>query len=152
MIGAAPGPGSTEVSEFARTVGVACDWAGALLLTAGALLCLTSAIGLVRFDEVYARMHAATKPQVLGTLCVLTGVGLCLRDPGIVGMLLLVAAAQMLTIPASAQLLARAHLRTRGRGHDDRARRVVSFTDSRHLTADPEPEWRDAAGVDARRG
>ena len=51
------------MSEFA-------DAAGLAALTAGALLCLASAIGITRLDDFYSRMHAATKPQVLGVLLV----------------------------------------------------------------------------------
>ena len=41
--------------------------AGACLL-AGAFLCLTAGVGLLRFPDVLSRMHAGTKPQVLGVL------------------------------------------------------------------------------------
>ena len=33
-----------------------------VLILAGALLCLTAAIGLLRFRDVPTRLHAATKP------------------------------------------------------------------------------------------
>lgn len=98
--------------------GAFCDIAGLVVLLLGAVLCLCSAIGVARLEGVYARMHAATKPQVLGVLLVLLGIGLRLRDPSVVGLLLLVGACQLLTIPASAQLLARAHLHAR-RDHPD---------------------------------
>ncbi|MDO5627741.1 MAG: monovalent cation/H(+) antiporter subunit G [Mobilicoccus sp.] len=114
------------------------DWAGLIALMFGASFCMASAIGIRRLDELYARMHAATKPQVLGTLLVLLGIGLRLRDPSTVGLLILVGMFQMLTIPAAAQLLARAHLRTRSvddtEDTSDR-RQVATLTDSR----DPEP-------------
>lgn len=87
------------------------DAAGLAALTLGALLCLASAIGITRLDDFYARMHAATKPQVLGVLLVLLGIGLRLRDPYDIGMLVLVGCFQLLTIPASGQILSRAHHR-----------------------------------------
>jgi len=114
----------------ADRIGDVCDWVGLGTLLFGAVLCLASAIGLVRLDELYARMHAATKPQVLGVLLVLLGVGLRLRDPSVIGLLVLVGLFQLLTIPASAQMLARAHLRTRPPGYDDAPRRVADITDA----------------------
>ncbi len=93
----------------------ASDVLGLAALTMGALLCLASAIGITRLNGFYSRMHAATKPQVLGVLLVLLGLGLRLRDPYAVGMLLLVGVFQLLTIPASGQILARAHYRSTAR-------------------------------------
>lgn len=114
------------------TVGLVCDWAGLIALFFGAVLCLASAIGLLRLDELYARMHAATKPQVLGVLLVLIGIGLRLRDPSVIGLLLLVGIFQMLTIPAAAQLLARAHLRTQPRGFIEKSGgKVATLNDAR---------------------
>lgn len=88
------------------------DAVGTGLLFAGALLCLTAAIGLLRFRDLLSRMHAATKPQVLGVLLVLLGLGLHLRSPVDVGMLLLVALFQLLTIPVSGHMLSRTAVRT----------------------------------------
>ena len=51
-----------------------------LLVLAGALLCLTAAIGLLRFRDVPTRLHAATKPQVLGFLLICVAIALSLRS------------------------------------------------------------------------
>ena len=51
------------------------DVTAAVLVLSGSLLALTAAIGVVRFPDTLSRMHAATKPQVLGLLLVLTGAG-----------------------------------------------------------------------------
>ncbi|HEX6577414.1 MAG TPA: monovalent cation/H(+) antiporter subunit G [Jiangellaceae bacterium] len=91
----------------------ALDIASGFCLVAGALLGLAAAIGLVRFPDLLSRMHAATKPQVLGLLLVVTGVGLRLRDPGAAGLLMLVAALQLLTTPVAAHIVGRAAYRTR---------------------------------------
>ncbi|WP_217991210.1 monovalent cation/H(+) antiporter subunit G [Mobilicoccus massiliensis] len=108
------------------------DWAGLVSLFLGACLCLASGIGINRLDELYARMHAATKPQVLGTFLVLLGIGLRLRDPSVVGLLVLIGCCQLVTIPAAAQLLARAHLRTRPYGQvAATSGRVATVEDSR---------------------
>src|SRR5690606_26012702 len=75
------------------------DVLGLALVVAGALLCLSAAIGLLRFPDLLTRMHAATKPQALGVLLVLIGVGLRTRLGLDVGMLILIGAFQLLTIP-----------------------------------------------------
>lgn len=88
------------------------DVVGLVLLLMGALLCLAASIGLLRFPHLLARMHAATKPQVLGVLLVLIGLGLRLRSGLDVGMLVLVGLFQMLTMPVAGHMVARAGYRT----------------------------------------
>nr|WP_221441644.1 monovalent cation/H(+) antiporter subunit G [Jiangella mangrovi] len=83
---------------------------GACLL-AGCALSLIAAIGLIRFPDLFSRMHAGTKPQVLGLLLILVGVGLRLRDWTDVGMLLAVAMFQLLTAPVAAHMIGRAAYR-----------------------------------------
>lgn len=81
-------------------------------LFAGSLLCLAASIGLLRFPDLISRMHAATKPQTLGVLIVLLGVGLGLRSGLDVGMLLLVGLFQLMTAPISSHMMSRAAVRT----------------------------------------
>lgn len=107
------------------------DVVGAAALLLGAFLSLTAAIGLLRFGDLLSRMHAGTKPQVLGVLLTLTGVGLIVRSGLDVGMLLLVGLFQMLTIPVGAHMVGRA------------AHRTGSFAEC-HLVVD-ESEREDAA-------
>lgn len=83
--------------------------AGCLLL--GALLTLTAAVGILRFPDVLTRMHSATKPQVLGLLVILLGLGLRLRDPATVGLLVLVAGFQFVTTPVASHMVGRASFR-----------------------------------------
>jgi multicomponent Na+:H+ antiporter subunit G len=82
------------------------------LLLAGSLLSLTAAIGLLRFPDVLSRLHAATKPQVLGILLVVAGVGLRVGVTLDLGLLLLAGVFQMLTIPVAAHMVGRAVYRT----------------------------------------
>ena len=42
------------------------DLAAAVCILLGAVLALIAAIGVVRLPDLLTRMHAATKPQVLG--------------------------------------------------------------------------------------
>ena len=75
--------------------------AGALVL-AGSVLALTAAIGVVRFPDTLSRLQAASKPQVLGLLLVLTGAGLRLRGHADDGMLILAGLFTQITAPVVA--------------------------------------------------
>ena len=94
------------------------DVAAAACLLVGALLSLIAAIGILRFPDVLTRMHSATKPQVLGLLLVLLGLGLRLRDPGSVGLLALVALFQLATTPIASHMVGRASFRAGQVRHD----------------------------------
>lgn len=83
-----------------------------VLLVAGAALALLAAIGLHRFEDVFARMHAATKPATLGLILILSGAGLMLPIPGAVAKLVLVILLQFITAPIAAHLVGRAAFRT----------------------------------------
>ena len=54
-------------------IGNILDTIGAISIFLGALLALTAAVGIVRFPDTLRRMHAATKPQVVGLILVLMG-------------------------------------------------------------------------------
>jgi multicomponent Na+:H+ antiporter subunit G len=75
--------------------------AGAFVLS-GSVFALTAAIGVVRFPDTITRMHAATKPQVLGLLLVLTGAAIRLRGHPDVGMLILAGLFTIITAPVIA--------------------------------------------------
>ena len=84
----------------------------AICLITGAALSLAAAIGLMRFPDVHARMHASTKPQVLGVLLMLAGLALRLSSPADLTMIVLVGVFQMMTAPVSAQMIGRAAFRS----------------------------------------
>ncbi|MER6592626.1 monovalent cation/H(+) antiporter subunit G [Micromonospora purpureochromogenes] len=94
------------------SAGTVADWLGAIALVAGALLSLAAGIGVLRFPDVLDRMHAATKPQVLGALLLLLGLALRLRSPADLGMIALVAVFQLATAPVAAQMIGRAAYRS----------------------------------------
>ncbi len=56
------------------------DTLALILVLIGAILCLTATIGLLRWKDVPTRLHAATKPQVLGVLLIVVAVELALRS------------------------------------------------------------------------
>lgn len=78
------------------------DIVTSVLVLAGSTLALTAAIGVVRFPDTLTRMHAASKPQVLGLLLVLAGAAIQLRGHVDVGMLLLTALFLFITAPVVA--------------------------------------------------
>ncbi len=84
------------------------DGAGLIALVLGAFLSFAAAVGLLRMPDLYSRMHSGSKPQVLGVLLVLVGIGLRVRSPKDVGMLVLVAVFQLLTVPVAAHMVGRA--------------------------------------------
>jgi multicomponent Na+:H+ antiporter subunit G len=94
------------LAAVADVVAIAC-------LLAGSLLCLTAGLGLLRFPDVLTRMHAGTKPQVLGVLLVMLGAAIRLHGWSATWMLLLVAVFQMLTAPVSAHMISRVAYRRR---------------------------------------
>ncbi|MDZ4270230.1 MAG: monovalent cation/H(+) antiporter subunit G, partial [Mycobacterium sp.] len=73
-----------------------------VLILSGATLALTAAVGVVRFPDTLTRMHAATKPQVLGLLLVLAGAAIRLRGHPDVGMLILTGMFTVITAPVIA--------------------------------------------------
>ena len=77
-------------------------------MLAGSLLTLLAGVGVLRFRDVLARMHAVTKASTLGVLLVLIGAAIELSHPNDVTSLLLAAALQLLTSPVAANLLSRA--------------------------------------------
>ena len=78
------------------------DVVTAVLVLGGSALALTAAIGVVRFPDTLTRMHAATKPQVLGLLLVLGGAAIRLRGNVDIGMIILTAMFTLITAPVVA--------------------------------------------------
>jgi multicomponent Na+:H+ antiporter subunit G len=85
-----------------------------VLILLGAVLTLLSALGVVRFRDVLARMHALTKASTLGVLLALVGAALAVGHPNDVTSLLLAAVLQLLTSPVAGNLLGRATYRAQG--------------------------------------
>ena len=63
------------------------DTVALVLVLIGGLLCITAAIGLLRFHDVPTRLHAATKPQVLGLILICIAIALALRSWPVVAFL-----------------------------------------------------------------
>lgn len=84
------------------------DAISAVLMTIGAAFTVVATVGLHRFDDVFARMHAAGKASTLGMLLILAGAAVRLNEIGQVLKLGVVAVLAVLTIPAGVHVIARA--------------------------------------------
>ncbi|MFP3905442.1 MAG: monovalent cation/H(+) antiporter subunit G [Acidimicrobiales bacterium] len=82
-----------------------------VLVLAGALLALISAIGLHRFADVFARVHAAGKAAPLGGAMVFTATAIELGDPGDTEKLALTLLLLGLTFPSGMHMVVRAAYR-----------------------------------------
>ncbi|WP_416418591.1 monovalent cation/H(+) antiporter subunit G [Paenarthrobacter aromaticivorans] len=92
------------------------DAVTAVFLVVGALMSLGAAIGLLRFPDLMSRMHAATKPQVLGLFLMLAAMGLQMRTWWVWPVLVVAWIFQLLTAPVSAHMVGRSAYRTK-HGH-----------------------------------
>ncbi|NHN44030.1 monovalent cation/H(+) antiporter subunit G [Chryseoglobus frigidaquae] len=98
------------------------DLMAAALLVVAALLTLAAAIGLWRLPDPLSRLHAGTKPQILGLTLVVIAIALSLRDPVVLLLLVPVVVFQLLTAPIAAHMVGRAGYRN---GDFDPAQLVV---------------------------
>ncbi len=89
------------------------DLLTAICLILGSALSLAAAVGLLRFPDLMSRMHAATKPQVLGLFLLLLAMALQLRSWAVLPILLIAWIFQLLTVPVSAHMIGRAGYRTK---------------------------------------
>lgn len=89
------------------------DVLSAVFMIVGATMSLGAAIGLLRFPDLLSRMHAATKPQVLGLFLLLASIGLQMRTWWVWPVLLVAWIFQLLTVPVSAHMVGRAGYRTK---------------------------------------
>src|SRR5699024_11420299 len=88
------------------------DLVAAILLVVGTSLSAVAGFGLLRFPDVLLRMHAARKPQVLGLLQALAGLGLAVGSWAIVTVLLVAWLMQLITAPISANMVGRTTYRS----------------------------------------
>jgi len=82
-----------------------------IFLVLGAFLSLAAGVGLLRFPDAIARMHATTKPQILGLIFILLAIALQERRLSTILMLATLLLFQMMTAPISAHMIGRAGYR-----------------------------------------
>jgi multicomponent Na+:H+ antiporter subunit G len=80
----------------------------AAIVLAGSIFSVLGALGLVRFPDVYSRIHAASKAGLVGAGLLLLAVAIASLQLEIVLRTLIGIVFLMLTTPVSAHLLARA--------------------------------------------
>ena len=95
------------------------DVLAGFFLIAGSFFAFVAAVALVRFPDVFTRMHAATKPQTLGLVCILIGLALRLQTVTATMTVLVVIVFQLLTAPVASHMVGRAAYRV---GLVDRSR------------------------------
>lgn len=79
-----------------------------VLLLVGALIMVLASVGLLRFGDVYLRMHAGTKASTLGIGFIMIGAALFFTDALLTIKLIALGAIYFFTAPTGAQVLARA--------------------------------------------
>ena len=80
----------------------------AILLIAGAIFFLAGTVGLLRFPDVYTRLHALTKADNVGLGLVVAGLALQAESWAVVGKLLLIWLLVLLASASVAHLVAAA--------------------------------------------
>ena len=90
---------------------VVLDIGGALLILGGAVFTLIAAIGVVRLPDLFSRMHAAAKPQMLGLMLLCSGIVLMMRSLAWAGVCILILGIQVIAAPVGSHMLGRAAYR-----------------------------------------
>jgi multicomponent Na+:H+ antiporter subunit G len=81
---------------------------GEFLALLGSILVLLSAVGVVRFSDVLARLHALAKASTLGILLLLLGAAINLRHLNDITSVVLAAVLHLLASPPASNMLSRA--------------------------------------------
>ena len=81
---------------------------GELLGLVGAILVVLSAVGVVRFVDPLARMHALAKASTLGVLLILAGAAIRLGDINDITSVVLAGILHVLTAPPASNMVSRA--------------------------------------------
>jgi multicomponent Na+:H+ antiporter subunit G len=89
-------------------VSAALDLLSTVLVVTGASFVLLASVGLHRFDDLFSRIHAATKATTLGLLLAALGASLQVVGAGNAAKLLLACLLQLVSAPVSAHMVGRA--------------------------------------------
>lgn len=95
----------------------------ASFIVVAAFMCAAAGIGLLRLPDVLSRLHAATKPQILGLGLIVVDVAVSNVSLGTVAFAIAILFFQGLTAPISAHMVGRAAYR------GDHLRRDLIVTD-----------------------
>lgn len=114
------------------------DIIAGLFLILGSIFVLLAGIGIVRFGDIYPRMHTAAKAPTLGILFVSIGVAIEVRSVMTSLLLVLVVVLQLIAGPVGAHLIGRSvyhRLRPPLDGIDELAAHRAAGAE-----ADPDPD------------
>lgn len=81
---------------------------GQFLTLVGAFFLLLSAVGVVRFDDALARMHALAKGSTLGLILIFAGTAINLADVNDVTSVVLAGLLHVLASPPASNMVSRA--------------------------------------------
>lgn len=84
------------------------EWITAILILVGSLFMLIAAIGILRFGDVYSRLHATTKSTSFGVLLLIVGVSVFFGEPWVYLKGALIIVFIYLTAPLAAHSIAKA--------------------------------------------
>lgn len=116
---------------------VVVDVVSCVLLIGGGVLSVAASVGLVRFPDLLSKLHAGSKPQILGLLLVLIGIGIQAPRFGVISTLVLIICFQMATTPVGTHMVGRAGYRTkqlrRSMLYRDQLAEAVSKADARDV-------------------
>ncbi len=82
----------------------------ALLLAGGALFFIAGTVGLLRFPDVFTRLHALTKADNVGLGLIITGLTLQAPSWAVIGKLILIWLLVLVASASACQLVARTAL------------------------------------------
>jgi len=83
-----------------------------VLVLVAALMCAAAGVGLFRFPDVLSRLHAATKPQILGLMAICLDIALNSLSVASIALITAIIIFQGLTAPISAHMVGRAAYRS----------------------------------------
>ncbi len=83
------------------------EWICAILLVSGALFMFVAALGVVRFPDLFTRMHTATKSASFGSVLMLCAVAVYFGDVWVIFETILVIFFIFLTTPVGAHMIGR---------------------------------------------
>lgn len=106
------------IESFVDGAGVRA-WIALGLLLVGSLLSLGAGVGIVRFPDPLVRLHAMSKPQVLGLACCLAAVVVAVWTWSVLWMVIPAMVFQLALVPVSTHMIARAGLRSGDYRHED---------------------------------
>ena len=84
------------------------NWLAELLILFGCAFILAAAIGMVRFPDFYARLHASSKLVTLGGIGIFGGAALAFAPLAVTERIFLIAVFFFLTAPLTGYMVARA--------------------------------------------